>query len=92
MAARVHSRCGPLVCFPLLQGLLTLRLARSDLSSRLESATGRFGAYPDRTCTCENYATFRTHHADDSNQHILDRKYRFRYPEIKESMLLDAGR
>jgi hypothetical protein len=44
--------CSPPACSPLFQGLLTLRLARSDLSSRLESATGRFGAYPDRTCTC----------------------------------------
>ena len=32
--------------------LLTLRSARSDLSFRLESATGRSGAYPDRTFTC----------------------------------------
>jgi len=37
---------------PLFQGLLTLRSAWPDLSSRLESATGRSGAYPDRTCTC----------------------------------------
>src|SRR5262249_149288 len=36
----------------LFQGLSTLRSARSDLSSRLESATGRSGAYPVRTCTC----------------------------------------
>jgi len=44
--------CGPLRCSPLLQGLLTLRLARLDLSFRLESATGRSGAYPGRTYTC----------------------------------------
>ena len=44
--------CGPPACSPLFQGLSTLRSARSDLSSRLESATGRSGAYPDRTCTC----------------------------------------
>jgi len=48
--------------FPLLQGLLTLRTARSDLSCRLESATGRSDAYPDRTSTCQNNASFRTHH------------------------------
>ena len=44
--------CGPLVCPPLFQGLSTVRSARADLSTRLESATGRSGAYPDRTCTC----------------------------------------
>ena len=57
----VHFRCGPLVCSPLFQGLSTLRFARSDLSSRLESATGS-GAFPDKTFTCQNIASFRTHH------------------------------
>jgi len=51
-AAAFTDCCGPLVCSPLFQGLSTLRSARSDLSSRLESATGRSGAYPDRTFTC----------------------------------------
>ncbi|MBM3764657.1 MAG: aminotransferase class III-fold pyridoxal phosphate-dependent enzyme, partial [Acidobacteria bacterium] len=40
----------------------TLRFVRSDLSSRLESATGPYGAYPDGTFTRENNASFRTHH------------------------------
>jgi hypothetical protein len=43
----------------------SVRNARADLSARLESATGRFGAYPDRTCTCLNNTSFRTHR--DSN-------------------------
>jgi len=48
----VHCSLRPAGLLPSFQGLLTLRSARSDLSSRLESATGRSGAYPDRTCTC----------------------------------------
>src|SRR5689334_12458960 len=35
----------------LFEGLSTLRSARSDFSSRLESAPGRSRAYPDRTFT-----------------------------------------
>ena len=46
-----RGSCGQLPCSPLFQGLLTLRSAREDLSARLESATGRFGAYPDGTLT-----------------------------------------
>ena len=46
----------------LMERLSTLRSARSDLSSRLESATGRSGAYPGRTFTCKNSASYRTHH------------------------------
>jgi len=48
----VRIRHGPPVGSPLFQGLSTLRSARKDLSSRLESATGRSGAYPDRASTC----------------------------------------
>ena len=40
-------------------------LGRSDFSSRLESATGRSGAYPGRPFTCKNSASYRTHHAED---------------------------
>jgi hypothetical protein len=41
---------------------LTLRSARSDLPSRLESATRRSVAYLGRTYTCKNNASFRTDH------------------------------
>jgi len=51
-----------LLPFLSIQGLSTLRFVRSDFSSRLESATGRSGAYPDGTFTREKTASFRTHH------------------------------
>ena len=38
--------CGPLLCSPLFQGLLTLRFGRQDLSSRRESASGCLGGFP----------------------------------------------
>jgi hypothetical protein len=47
---------------PFFEGLLTLRSAQSDFSSRLESAPGRSSAYPDRIFTCKNNTSFRTHH------------------------------
>jgi hypothetical protein len=37
--------------------------------SRLESAAGHSGPYPDGTFTCENIASFRTHHAPISRTH-----------------------
>jgi threonine dehydratase len=46
-------------------------LGRSDLSSRLEAATGRSGAYPDGTLTRENNASsFGTH--DEAMDTIAD--------------------
>ena len=50
------------------EGLLTLRSARADLSARLESATGRSGAFPDGTLTRWNNASFRTHHPTESTR------------------------
>jgi hypothetical protein len=46
----------------LVKGLSTLRLARSDLSLRPESASGRSGTYRDRFFTWQQQASFRTHH------------------------------
>jgi hypothetical protein len=45
-AAAFTDGCDPLLCSALFPRLLTLRSARSELSFRLESATGRSGAYP----------------------------------------------
>src|SRR5512146_832270 len=57
----------PAGLLPSLARAFDIPLGRSDLSARLGSATGRFGAYPGRTCTCENNASFRTHHVVNPN-------------------------
>lgn len=47
---------------PSLSKALTPRSGRWHLCPRPEPATGRPGAYPDKTLTCEKGASFRTHH------------------------------
>jgi len=53
----------PAGLLPSFPRALDTPLGPSDLSFRLGSASGRFGAYPDGTCTGRINASFRTHHA-----------------------------
>ena len=56
----------PAGLLPSLSKAFDTPLGPSDLSFELESATGLFGAYPERTFTCENNASFSTHHDTQS--------------------------
>jgi hypothetical protein len=69
------------------KGFQTLRSARSDLSSRLESATGRSGAYSDRACICQNNASLRTHHASQYISNDFRREIGFLAMEISPNFV-----
>jgi hypothetical protein len=48
----------PAGLLPSLSRAFDTPLSPSDFSFGPESATGRFGAYPDRTCTCKKQHVF----------------------------------